>query len=501
MPGWVEWAGPLVFLVGSATILGLVPLASVQAAVRRLDPNAHWTEQARVAQSARASVVWAVVTVPAGIWMLSTVTIGPAGWLPAWIFGVMGAATAVLVVARVSWWVEGSLLDQPLPGWSRYLVGFLVRLVPVVAVIVLAIVAPARLSSPWMGLWVLLGLSVAVSLRFQLELLAGFGLARPADEQLTALVGRAASRVGLEMPAVFVIQHHRPNAYALPRRAAVAFTTRALTTLSDDELEAVALHELGHLAESPSLSRIRLMANFVWVPVAAIKPILGSFGSVGLLSLVAILFGLLILIRRFAAGMETRSDAHAITNLDESAVFGRALEIIYRIGLIPAVLRRSTHGQLHERLEAAGLAVDFDPPAPPSMRVLGASTVAGVIVGLVIFLAPYIATVGADLSSPVPAQVALTLGSYGSWPFERLGQLANARSDYQAAELFFAAAAEQTSDPDPLVDLVYVRSVLGRCTEAQAAMAVLMEREAARGDIWLAAEWVDWCRTQANNSF
>ena len=137
VPGWVEWLGPVLFLVGWAAIVALVPIAAVRVAVRRINPADHWTEQARFGHAARMSIVWAAATAPAGVWLLSTVTIGPVGWLPPWLFGTTGAATAVLVVARVSWWLEGTVLQQPVLGWRRYLEGFLVRLAPLAAIIVL----------------------------------------------------------------------------------------------------------------------------------------------------------------------------------------------------------------------------------------------------------------------------------------------------------------------------------------------------------------------------
>jgi Zn-dependent protease with chaperone function len=501
VPGWVEWFGPVLFLAGLAVIIRLVPIAAVRANIRRLDPAEHWAAQARFVHAARVSVVWAAAMVPAGIWLLSTITIGSVGWLPAWVFGLAGVAVAVLVVARVSWRMERSALQQPVPGWERYLGGFLVRLLPLAAIIVLALAAPARLASLWMMLWVLLALAVAFSLRFQLESLVGFGLADSADERLTAIVGQAAVRAGVDVPSVFIIEHHQPNAFAFPWRGKVAFTSRAVAELSEDELESVALHELGHLAESVASSRLRQATHFVWVPLAAIKPILGSLGSTGLLVVVAILAGLLIVVRRFATRMEARSDEHVVANLDESGTYGKALEKIYRIGLIPAVLRRPSHGQLKERLATAGLVIDFDPPAPPSMRALTASTLAAVLVGLAILVAPYLATVGADLSSPTPAHVALALGTYGSWSFERLGQLADLDRDLEAAEVFYAAAAEASTDPDPLLDLVYVRSVLGRCGEAEDALASLRQSNSSRGDVSLATEWVDWCREQWGDSF
>jgi hypothetical protein len=269
-----------------------------------------------------------------------------------------------------------------------------------------------------------------------------------------------------------------------------------VTELADDELESVALHELGHLAESAATSRVRQALQFVWIPVAATKPILGSLGFEGLLAVMAVLLGLLVVVRRFAVRMEARSDEHAVANLDHSETYGRALEKIYRIGLIPAVLRRPTHGQLHDRLEACGLSPDFDPPAPPPIRPLVASTVAAVLVGLAILAAPYLAMIGAGSSSPTPAHVALALGSYEPWSFERLGLLSELEGDFDAAAVFYTAAANASPDPEALINLVYVRSISGDCDDAALALSELTERNGTVGDVSLAAEWVDWCNQQ-----
>ena len=496
VPGWVEWLGPLLFLLATAAIIGLVPVVAVRAAVRRIEPDDPWTEQARSAHAARVSVVWAAATVPVGIWLLSTITIGPIGRLPSWVFGLGGAVAAVLVIARVGWALEGLVLRQPIPRWAGYLKGFLVRLLPLAAIIVLAVFAPSRLSSPWMILWVPLVVAVPLSLRYQLEFLARFGLVAPADERLTSIVRKAAARAGVEVPVVSVVQHHQPNAFAFPWRRTVAFTSRAVAELTDDELEAVALHELGHLSESAAASRIRQAILFAWIPIAAVKPVLGSLDTGGVAAVAVALIGLAALVRRFATRMEARSDDHVIANLDRSETYGRALEKIYRIGLIPAVVRRPTHGQLHERLEASGLSPDFEPPDRPPVRALVLSIAAAVLVGLVIMAAPVLATIGTDVSAATPAHLALALGNYEAWSFERLGQLAEADGDLESAAGFYAAAVDVSPEPDLVINLVYVLSIQGDCADAATAMSELVGRNGPVDDVALAAEWVDWCRQQ-----
>ena len=64
------------------------------------------------------------------------------------------------------------------------------------------------------------------------------------------IVERMTQRVGLPMPKIFVIPSDSPNAFATgrnPSHAAVAVTQGILNLLSDEELEGVIAHELGHV--------------------------------------------------------------------------------------------------------------------------------------------------------------------------------------------------------------------------------------------------------------
>jgi heat shock protein HtpX len=65
-----------------------------------------------------------------------------------------------------------------------------------------------------------------------------------------ALVRRLAQRAGLPMPRVYIMPTETPNAFATgrnPEHAAVAATEGILRILTQDELEGVMAHELGHV--------------------------------------------------------------------------------------------------------------------------------------------------------------------------------------------------------------------------------------------------------------
>jgi heat shock protein HtpX len=64
------------------------------------------------------------------------------------------------------------------------------------------------------------------------------------------VVERLTQKVGLPMPKIFVIPTDSPNAFATgrnPSHASVAVTQGILNLLSDEELEGVLAHELGHV--------------------------------------------------------------------------------------------------------------------------------------------------------------------------------------------------------------------------------------------------------------
>jgi heat shock protein HtpX len=64
------------------------------------------------------------------------------------------------------------------------------------------------------------------------------------------VVERMTQRIGLPMPKIYVIPSDSPNAFATgrnPQHASVAVTNGILNLLTDDELEGVLAHELGHV--------------------------------------------------------------------------------------------------------------------------------------------------------------------------------------------------------------------------------------------------------------
>ena len=92
--------------------------------------------------------------------------------------------------------------------------------------------------------------------------------------QLTGIVQQLATRAGLPMPRVYIIDSPHPNAFATgrnPEHAAVAASTGLLALLDRDEVTAVMAHELGHVRNRDTLimtmtatiaGAISMLANF-----------------------------------------------------------------------------------------------------------------------------------------------------------------------------------------------------------------------------------------------
>src|SRR5437588_3280498 len=68
--------------------------------------------------------------------------------------------------------------------------------------------------------------------------------------RVAPIVRGLAQRMGIPMPKLWIIPEESPNAFATgrnPNHASVAFTAGVLNLMSDNELEGVIAHELGHV--------------------------------------------------------------------------------------------------------------------------------------------------------------------------------------------------------------------------------------------------------------
>jgi len=92
--------------------------------------------------------------------------------------------------------------------------------------------------------------------RMVLSLYGAHEVDRAAAPELFDLVAELASRAGLPMPRVFLIDEAQPNAFATgrnPENAAVAVTTGLVHSLNRQELAGVIAHELAHVKNHDTL--------------------------------------------------------------------------------------------------------------------------------------------------------------------------------------------------------------------------------------------------------
>jgi heat shock protein HtpX len=99
------------------------------------------------------------------------------------------------------------------------------------------------------------------------------------------VVERLTQRAGIPMPKIYVIPTESPNAFATgrnPKHASVAVTHGILALLSDEELEGVLAHELGHVRNRDILtsSIAATLAGAITI-LARMGFFFGAFGGMG----------------------------------------------------------------------------------------------------------------------------------------------------------------------------------------------------------------------------
>ena len=346
---------------GAAALVWLLNKAALIPFRRAKD--AHWTERARVLYPARVAAGIAILFVPADL-ALGQQLIWPEltpHWvlvaLAAWIGTIAG--TYPFECEVLPWLTRRAWLRNILANWlMRFAVWFV--LVGSIALM------PEELD--WRG-WLLAALFVGLLLGWcwggLLWVGRKLGVLRPAPERLRRIVADVASRMGVPVRGVWLLEYARSYGFALPYTGDLAFSGRLLERFSDDEVAAICAHELGHLAESKLIVNTRVFATLAClVPWLFLIPVGQAFGPAGMgaiaLGSVLTMFGA----RRLGRRLEERADRIAHTDEGETGSYARALARLYEDNLIPAVLprRRRTHPDLYDRLLAAGVQPDFPRP-------------------------------------------------------------------------------------------------------------------------------------------
>jgi Zn-dependent protease with chaperone function len=369
--------GGLVMIPAAFLASFAVALAVGAVYVRKL-PSAPWTERARASYPGRVAVavvalVAAIASGLFGTWLAPRL---PGEWPPAAI-GVACALAAYAGADLVRLTVERRAHGRPIPAraWFAWKpIVFVLYALQIVPIAVGASMVDDRFGGRTLAvLLVVAAVSTALYAGLGWMALWWAGVIRPAPMRLRAAVDRAAVRTGVRPRAVGLLPTFGvpfANAFALPTLRRVAFTAEALSILDDEETEAVAAHELGHVGEPRVVAAARVARAAILLPVVVAHPLYASMGWAGPL----LAFAVLILLARLSAilsrRMEERADAIAHHGEDEGPVYARALEKLYVRNLVPAVTagKRRIHPDLWDRMVKAGVTPPYPKPAPPKMR-------------------------------------------------------------------------------------------------------------------------------------
>jgi len=186
--------------------------------------------------------------------------------------------------------------------------------------------------------------------------------------RLEGIASKVAEEAGVSLRHVWLLRTPLANACAFPFLRAVAFTTRAMEVLDDEECEAIMWHEVEHLTEPMAMRWLRVLRSMRWFAFIFVNPIFHAWGPSGLLLPLGIVFA----IGRFTGWlfrrMEERADRGALDGAGGSPAYASGLAKLYEAGQIPAVMpgKRMVHPHLYDRMVQAGVTPDFPRPAAPS---------------------------------------------------------------------------------------------------------------------------------------
>lgn len=477
--------------------------------LRALPPNTPWMDRARAAFPVRrctfTCVVVSTVCSPIGtLFVSSSLFALPRLWLAA-----MVASAAFAGTFRVRLQSEERILRRRI-GAGRALRStlswFVLTRWPIGAVaFAWAVVLSEPGESHGLVLGAILVVYVAGVLGGSVRFARLVGLARPASPRLAPIIDRAAAewtatpsmRAGRRIarlhirPRVFEAPVVHANALALPLANTLVFTEGALSVLSDDEIGAIAAHELGHLTESHGVGVLRALPGVLLVLAAAAeRPLASAFASLGTIGyLAAVLAALLpvvlfarILVRPLASRMEKRADAVAHLHEDAEGLYARALERIYEANLVPVVmgLKRAIHPDLYDRLVASGAPPAYPRPPPPDKRAIRTFlALATVLLGLCAAAPAWVGSTmanGAGDESVRGALIALAVTG-DAWHLGEVARLESVAGDQDKAAVFYAACERlnRVSAAYP-ANRATVLARAGRCVESKGAFRTALSR-------------------------
>jgi Zn-dependent protease with chaperone function len=485
-PAWLPWAPLLLHVPAVMLASGFISWLCARIALwpaRRLHQG-HWTERARHAYPARLLLPLLLLANPAmnGFWGASAS--GPLFYWPGRVTAALLVLAAWLGTAFAYWRVETLINGRrdTFPRRLHCLTAIYLMLRPVIVLAaLLCLTLPERFDLR-AGL-LLLAAIAALALHLgggAFWLGQRLGLCAPARPRLAAAVERAAQAIGQTAPPVYEIPTSGAYAAAYVTARRLVFSDVAARELSEDELAAIASHELAHLNEKRSLIWARTVTAFTLLPVVCAFPLINSFGVAGYCAVVVVCVVPGLLLRRVTRRMEVHADHEAACHVADPQDFARALEHVYEFNLAPAQMfgKGGTHPHLYDRLLAAGFTPDYPRPAAPSrvpgMLALAAFTLFWMIPGLVLS-APSVPWASDEQN--LIARLALTGG--GLHTFRDFAYRDFDKGNLDGAVRLYRAAVALDSSPYSAIDLALTLAGAGRCEEAAAALAHAHTRASA----------------------
>jgi len=366
LPVLVHWGSLLyviVAFVGARFIAGVGIWLAMPRAPERAAP---WYERARVAYPARRVFRLSLIFLPIAFAFAATFMHSPFSAVPARVLVLAATVAALVGVEQAGMRMERAIGLQ-VPSLAARLGGALSGIVALGFHALVAVLG-ILLAWPWFRSWAAVAALVPVlafgALGGGLYVARVLRLARPAGPRLATAVQRASVAAKIAAPATYELSWQIANAFAFPVLRAVAFTRGALAVLSDDEIEAVASHELAHLAEPFAMRWLRPAIGLIVSAAIASIPAAMDLGSSAVWALAVAAFGLALFVRKAARPMEKRADSSATA--EHATAYAAGLAKIYEANLAPAVMSRAAlHPCLYDRLAAAGARPTYPRPLPP----------------------------------------------------------------------------------------------------------------------------------------
>lgn len=332
-----------------------------------------------------------------------------------------------------------------------------------IAVLVLLLI-PSR-DSPWALILPFLGAAIlaGLAMRGLLTLAHRVGLVRRASERLDNIVRRVAAREGVPLGNVYEGRLAHANAAALPGTGDVLVATELLEAMTDEEIEAICAHEVGHLKEARRVAVLRAGSVGLLVLSLTLWFGLSVYGMWALLAGAWLPLAIARLGMPYWRRLEARSDAvaHSHGSHDhDQAAYASALERLHRLNFVPPVVfgKGQTHPHLYDRLVAVGRPPSYPRPARPSVGRLYVSLIPVAAAAFVLMM--------------VHAALVHTNGQAGS-SLPRLAREHFDRGELETAALLWraGAAADPSAAIFPATGAIE-RATLGACEDAKVLLDI-----------------------------